>query len=736
MANSGRVLTNTLKNSQYYVDWQIASQSTNGNYSDINWQAGIIANQNQWYYNAMKINSIVINGNTVLSGGVYSNVNGGTHQLASGSIRIYHNDDGNKNIDVGISAWLYDYGNCSGANSWALTQIPRYANITSFEVLKRNETSVKIRYSVDANCDWAQYSKNDGSTWLDLPNDGIIEGLSPNTLYNFKIKLRRTSNQLWTTSGRIQQTTYDYPKPSSLNHFVIGEGATVFLENPLGRNCTLDLISKETNGVIGTYVGSGHGNVNAEFKTEEAIDKQYASIPNSQSGGYYAKVTYEGNVRTLDWNGKYSVKGDEIPTFTNFTYKDTNSKVTNITGNNQVLVKGFSTLQVTISSSNKMVANKHASGKNYIATIEGLNANANYSTSNVTLDLGTVLDSGTKRLNVTAYDTRNLSTTAYKDIIVYDYTKPVINVDVARLNNFDAQTVLKINGTYDKLTINESNKNSITSVEYRYREVAGEWSEWTTVNTTITSGKFTCNDIVLSLDSTKSFELEVKASDKLDNNVASGTVDVGEAIFFISTNKKQCYINGKQVFTGLSQDVNRTDLNDYMNDFVAGYGHNLTNAPTSNLNLGHLLSIPRYEKEGFTTQLFSPYTTNDLYIRKCDEGVWGDWVNLNPISGSNNNGYYIKYPDGTMICRTYIDTTTTNNTYHYATATWTYPQEFIATPNVVVTMNDWSTHAPMTKINPTKTVCSIMALMLNTSTVKFIDGIVVSLSVIAIGRWK
>ena len=43
------------------------------------------------------------------------------------------------------------------------------------------------------------------------------------------------------------------------------------------------------------------------------------------------------------------------PTFSNFTYKDTNDSVVAVTDNNQVLVKGVSNLQVTISTDNKML---------------------------------------------------------------------------------------------------------------------------------------------------------------------------------------------------------------------------------------------------------------------------------------------------------------------------------------------------------------------------------------------
>lgn len=235
------------------------------------------------------------------------------------------------------------------------------------------------------------------------------------------------------------------------------------------------------------------------------------------------------------------------PIFENFTYQDTNTSVVNVTGNNQVLVKGLSTLRATISSANKMVAQKEATEKNYVATIEDINVSVDYSSDPLNINLGTVNSSGTKRLNVRAYDSRNNSTLVYKDITIYDYDKPVINAEISRLNNWENQTTLKVNGTYSQLTINNVDKNTITNVQYRYRETNGTWSNWTNISFTKSNGQFTCTDTILSLDNTKSFEFEVRAIDNLQTTTETLPLDVGEAIFFISSNKKACYINGQEI---------------------------------------------------------------------------------------------------------------------------------------------------------------------------------------------
>lgn len=558
------------------------------NYSNVDFKFQISPIQTSWNWEGWGSNisyTININGNkytgTIPNYDGYSTV---TLKTVTG-IKIPHNEDGSKAITFSFGVTdganqRYTCGNASGSGSMTLSKIPRYG--TSNQSLKsKTETTITMNWSSDNTVDYLWYSSDWGTTWKAIGSVDATSGtytittqsrdtnaLSPNTTYNVITRIRRKDSQLTTDSSNLAVTTYDYPKPTTINDFTIGEGASITVYNPLGRNYTLDLISNVDNSIIGTYSGTYAGVVNAEFKTTDAINRQYNSIPNSQSGTYYAKVTYSSSAKTLG-TGTYKIKGTETPSFSNFTYKDTNTSVTGVTGNDQVLVKGLSNLQVTISSANKMVANYGANPSKYIAIIDTLNKNVNYNTSDINLAVGTVTNSGTKRLTVTAYDSRTLSKAVYKDITVYDYAKPVINASIIRLNNFEAETTIKVNGTYTRLTIGGTDKNTITKVQYRYRVAGGTWGSWTTLSTSVTSGKFTCTDVVLSLDNKKSFEFEIQAVDKLQPNTGKVIVDIGQAIFFISTNNKACYINGDKVLT------EETKENYYSNEHKIGTWINL-----------------------------------------------------------------------------------------------------------------------------------------------------------------
>ena len=283
--------------------------------------------------------------------------------------------------------------------------------------------------------------------------------------------------------------------------------------------------------------------------TEEERNELRALCPNSNSLSVRETVCAVNG--TTEVNASYKDYTMTIangnPTFSDFTYKDTNTTVTNVIGTDQALVKGVSTLQATVSSANKMVAKKKATAKNYVATIDDINVSKDYSTSDIVFDLGKIKTAGTKRLNIRAYDSRNNSTLVYKDITVYDYEAPVLNITSTRLNNFEDQTTLTIEGSFSSLKINDVEKNALQSVKYRYREAGGEWNDYVELTPTVDGNKFTCQDVILSLDNTNAYEFEVVATDKLSSTTRNSSVDVGQSIFMISSNKKAVYINGQEV---------------------------------------------------------------------------------------------------------------------------------------------------------------------------------------------
>jgi len=108
--------------------------------------------------------------------------------------------------------------------------------------------------------------------------------------------------------------------------------------------------------------------------------------------------------------------------------------------------------------------------------------------------------------------------------------------------------------------------NEIDNIKYRYC-LNDVWSEWNeikdyTINSFIDNcdefgnflkndyiNNFVCNNVALSVNKNETFIVQVQVYDQLDYGEQFITIDSGQSIFFISSNKKACYINDKRVLT-------------------------------------------------------------------------------------------------------------------------------------------------------------------------------------------
>ena len=112
-----------------YFSWWVNSQSISGNYTDIGWNFVGSGSGSTWYYT---LNGYLnINGGRVWTQGSSKiQLSSGT-VVASGTTRIYHNNDGTKSFSADGGATIYNYGTRqTGSGSWDLPTIPRQANVT------------------------------------------------------------------------------------------------------------------------------------------------------------------------------------------------------------------------------------------------------------------------------------------------------------------------------------------------------------------------------------------------------------------------------------------------------------------------------------------------------------------------------------------------------------------------------------------------------------------------------
>lgn len=557
MANSITLKSNSYDGRYLQLVCEQTSKSSANNTSTVKWTLSAVGGNENYYSTGPT--KVIINGTTVYSKSrvawddkTFPAAKGST----SGTLTITHTSDGSKSISVSLSTAIYTSTTNEHKETWTLDNIARYGTSTQ-SLSSKTETSITMKWSSDSTVDYIWYSKDNGSTWTGIyqgekkSGTYTITGLTANTEYKIKTRIRRNDSQLTTDSTALSVTTYDYPHCTESPNFVLGEAVTLKFYNPLKRTFKFYIIG---NGIeINEDYDCSSDTYTGVTSTTTSVPYLYATIPNAKSGKYKVKVVYGSSTKTRDNGNTYTIKESECyPTFTTgYTLKDTGSKTASVT-NGEFLIKGYSSLSVEIPVSAQMKAKNGANAKNYTASFNGINETIAYSSTTATnCSFGVVNTTGEKEINVRAYDTRGLSTLAKKSITVYDYYEPKIYIDIKRENNYGEKATLKVSGQYNTLTVNNVAKNTITKCEYRYKEKGSDtWGDWVTLTTTLNNGKFTCNDVTFTrLNNNLSFEFEARVTDKLNTIATSDVLNAGQGVFFISSNKKNCFINGLEVST-------------------------------------------------------------------------------------------------------------------------------------------------------------------------------------------
>ena len=335
--------------------------------------------------------------------------------------------------------------------------------------------------------------------------------------------------------------------PSLTNaNFNIGDTITI---NTNRASSSFTHTVKIKYGSSTTTIATGVG-ASVTYNTSNIADALYALIPNAKSytGGTIEVTTYNGGTVIGTKSCAYTANAVESaasPLFSKFTYADTNSTTTAITGNSAVLISGKSSLAVTISAANKATARKSATMKKYTYQVAGLTGEENYSTNQIVKNMGspevaqTELPSGTRDIVVTAIDSRGYSTAVTKRVTIVPYKAPTISASASRLNGFEAETTIKIAGAFSRIEVGGTAKNTVdanSGVQYRYKaQNTTTWGSWTNKTATIdaANGKVTVADFKLSLDNQNAYNFEVKITDKLQTTTGSFTVAVGQPAFYI-----------------------------------------------------------------------------------------------------------------------------------------------------------------------------------------------------------
>lgn len=575
------------------------------------------------------------------------------YTIYSASCTINHNSNGTPPT-VEIQAYANGTASSGGTNygpgksyvdktAITLDTIPRYANFTSFNVNKRDETSLNVTWGANANCDYAWYRirQSGGSygNWIGgVGTNFNITGLSANTTYVVQVRIRRQDSQLTTDSGDGRQTTYDYPSISSTPNFIIGDPLTIGIYNPLGRTVAVylkDPLGNETTAkeTSGTSVG--------DYTEETYKDFLYNGIPNSPDGQYSVRLVCPMFSRdTTVLGGTYTVRGDETPTFTDFTYNDINPTTVALSGStaaNPIIINGYSTVQATVSVANKATGNKYANMDKYVLSDGSNSAEALYSDDS-TVNISLTNFSGSE-ISLAAVDKRKLSTIVVKAGNIKNYTIPVINnLTVSRNDGGIGQVCyMSFNGTWWNDTFG-SVSNSITDVSYYYKETTQDEEQWVKGDTVITpttnDNYFSASDIQIDgplenggFKQDTAYNIKIVVTDKLDESTSFEEVLInaqpGIAIYNNCVSICTSYdpilggilqVNhgivrdGHLLYNNISGDNGDITLNDTVDDYLYLEVYYKSND-------GYYGSQKIYEPNNKTISLITGYRWEDFYLK-------------------------------------------------------------------------------------------------------------------------
>lgn len=521
------------------------------------------------------------------------------------AVPVSHNSDGSKSgtlkLDANITNWF------SGSTSETVNcqTIPRYATCSQ-SLNNREETTVKMNWSSDSTCDYLWYSKDNGSTWIAVDSVNgtsgtyIISGLSANTTYNIKTRLRRKDSQLTTDSSELKVTTYQYPYITNISNssLIIGKQQKVSLYNPLKRNVTVYMKKDSKTGT--TLYSQTTTESSLEFTPSAST--LYSTIPNHTKANAVYYCTYSSQTIATK-SGTYSIDVNQCkPTFSNFEYSTNLSELTN---NSNTIIDSKTTTTFVISSANKAVAKNGASISKYRIECGSQSANIDYSNNDIS---GAIANCNSNILKVTAIDSRGLETTVSKTVSNYiNYTKPIIMSSAAsRKDGVEAETHLSLNINFFNGDFGNG-ANKITSLKYRVL-TGTSWSEYFTIdlnNISYSNNTALLEDYLVHANGSSggfevgtSYGIQVMLSDGLDTYILETIYSdlitvtdgkVGISMFKDSDNNYHVGINGMpdnehflktngSIFVGSIESKNIFDSHMESGDLHAGNGKNENNS--------------------------------------------------------------------------------------------------------------------------------------------------------------
>lgn len=476
--------------------YSLLSQDVINNQSTIRLY-GSLYNSNEYGYSYGSDDSTLkVNGTTVYSGS-YRAYEGYT-EMGHTDIVVTHNANGtfpSQTISIYASSYHFNGQSASGTIS-NIPALDRVAPTVTVSLASRTSNSLTINATASANCDYWEFSRDDGSTFpYTSSTEGTavsytFTGLSPNTTYNIKVRARKKVNQLKGTSARGAYTTIGNALLNSVAE-VYADASTVIIKPNMtvyGASFTYSLEIKRGNTSILTLtipaqsVGTKDVSVTLSPAQRTTLLAGMSNVA-SFSATYILKTLNNGTQVGSTSSATATIKtssSTSAPSQASFSYADTNEDTVAVTGDSTKLIQGQSTLRLTNLTA---TAKNGASVASYNITIGGVTKSV---TSGGTVEMGVISQSGTLSLSVVVTDSRGYTSTKTQSITCYAYAPPSISAySVKRNASTSTQIDMSFSGVFSNI-----GSNTVTAT-YKYKQsTAGSYSAETSVTPTISGGTF------------------------------------------------------------------------------------------------------------------------------------------------------------------------------------------------------------------------------------------------------
>ena len=334
------------------------------------------------------------------------------------------------------------------------------------------------------------------------------------------------------TAGTALTSIPRAAKVVSASDFTDADNPTITYSNPAGSYATTLQAGIFSTDAQTAYAAYRDISITGTSYTFELTTSERNALLNASTTTptlpvrFYIKTVIGGNTY-YDYKQVNFTVTDANPTFT-ATYQDTNSTVTAITSDNQLIVRNKSTLQINVAD---LSAKKGATISTVTATVNGVSYNGTISGTSATINVGTVNVSSDTTAVVTVTDSRSNATNQNLAITVANWELPTGIITLARQSNFYSETDIKVDGSYSSV----DGHNSMT-IKVREKKVGtSTWSAYTTLQDNVTS--------TLTLDNLYQWDVQVKIEDLFGSTTYNLVLNIGMPLVYYDIKKRSVGIN-------------------------------------------------------------------------------------------------------------------------------------------------------------------------------------------------